>query len=134
DPIVRVPRRGRPRRPDGHNCPFCPYGTRKLGNLKQHVRVHTGERPFSSNAPDGLQLMLGYVESSGPHGKPSFECNACSYQTERKAHIMRHLRGHAGERPYSCQHCVSAFVHKHHLDRHTRQLHGSAVKARKGGR
>ncbi|KAG0420337.1 hypothetical protein HPB47_003547 [Ixodes persulcatus] len=67
-PIVRVPRRGRPRRPDGHNCPFCPYGTRKLGNLKQHVRVHTGERPFS--------------------------CTHCSKTFRQRLHLQRHLHTH----------------------------------------
>ena len=27
-------------------CQYCPYSTPKSGNLKTHLRKHTGERPY----------------------------------------------------------------------------------------
>lgn len=53
----------------------------------------------------------------------TYQCNLCSYKTERKAHILRHLRSHTGERPFVCIYCDRSFVHKHHLDRHCKTAH-----------
>ncbi|XP_077545373.1 zinc finger protein ZIPIC-like [Haemaphysalis longicornis] len=61
---------------------------------------------------------------SGSRGDTrTYQCNLCTYHTERRAHIVRHLRGHTGERPFACAHCDRCFVHKHHLDRHRKRAH-----------
>ena len=35
-----------PSSPRAHMCPFCPYSSRLRINLENHVRTHTGEKPF----------------------------------------------------------------------------------------
>ena len=30
-----------------HQCPHCPYSTKRYSNFKDHIRTHTGEKPYS---------------------------------------------------------------------------------------
>ncbi|XP_049268410.1 protein glass-like [Rhipicephalus sanguineus] len=78
-----------------HRCDFCDYETDRLGSLKGHVRVHTGERPF--------------------------HCHMCPQRFSLNSTLKKHLRTHTGERPFKCHLCSETFVRKHRLDTHLRQ-------------
>ncbi|XP_047478291.1 protein tramtrack, beta isoform-like isoform X11 [Penaeus chinensis] len=79
-----------------HKCPYCQYSSLVLNNLKRHMSIHTGEKPFA--------------------------CPHCSYSCTRKGNLETHIRTHTGEKPYSCQHCPyrssRMFSLKSHMSTH----------------
>lgn len=50
-------------------CPVCPYSTPLPGNLKRHIILHKGERPY--------------------------ECNICGKKYTLKQHLKRHYVVHS---------------------------------------
>ncbi|XP_064093122.1 longitudinals lacking protein, isoforms H/M/V-like isoform X23 [Macrobrachium nipponense] len=47
-------------------CNFCPRSSFKKEDMRRHVRIHTGEKPFM--------------------------CNHCSYRATQKAHVIGHMK------------------------------------------
>lgn len=78
-------------------CHLCPAAFSQNGNLKRHIRTHTGERPFS--------------------------CIHCSASFSEKRTLTDHLRIHTGERPFSCGHCNKSFSRKCTLNDHVYRRH-----------
>lgn len=102
-------RRGRPRRvvapPAGDGakppclCDTCGKEFTNVTYLAQHVRTHTGERPYT--------------------------CGECGRQFRHTANLQRHQKVHTGEKPHVCDMCGAGFIqnvmlldHKsrHHLE------------------
>ncbi|KAE8297652.1 Zinc finger protein 219 [Larimichthys crocea] len=76
------------------SCPHCEktYGLKR--DLKEHMVLHTGEKP----PPPSLQQDDLHTASEG-----NLEC---------------HLRIHNGEKPYPCTECDQSFSQKPELRRH----------------
>ncbi|XP_066581945.1 Krueppel-like factor 15 [Prorops nasuta] len=83
-------------RPKKFKCEHCDVSFSNNGQLRGHVRIHTGERPFKC------------------------ETEGCGKSFTRNEELTRHKRIHTGLRPHSCPVCGKSFGRKDHLKKHTR--------------
>ncbi|CAL8077881.1 unnamed protein product [Orchesella dallaii] len=95
-------------RPKRFRCPHCQVAFSNNGQLRGHIRIHTGERPFEC------------------------EHEGCGKSFTRNEELTRHRRIHTGLRPYPCTHCGKKFGRKDHLKKHTR-THQRPVYAASSG-
>ena len=79
-----------------YQCPFCTVTCSNIGQLRGHLRCHTGERPFVCSV-DG-----------------------CTRKFARNEELTRHKRIHSGVRPFMCDTCHKAFGRKDHLRKHSK--------------
>ncbi|XP_037796468.1 zinc finger protein 84-like [Penaeus monodon] len=58
-------------------------------------------------------------KAAGAHSKV-YQCTFCSYSTDRKEHMTKHVRTHTQEKPFMCPHCSYCASTKNTLIRHIR--------------
>lgn len=79
-------------------CDICSKGFYQRGDLNDHMRLHTSERPFS--------------------------CPHCDYRARKASMLSAHLRRHSDVRPFACNECPRSYkrgsVLKTHMKRHER--------------
>ncbi|KAK7079481.1 hypothetical protein SK128_023465 [Halocaridina rubra] len=75
-----------------HSCPYCSYVSSTITNLKNHVRTHTGEKPFS--------------------------CPYCFQSFTQKGGLQTHIRTHTGEKPFCCPVCPYRSAQKSSINTH----------------
>lgn len=81
-------------------CDLCPKAFKMLSTLKDHRRVHTGDKPFT--------------------------CSICNRGFSQNTNLKQHLRRHTQVKPYKCtfEKCKASFVSKGELDSHSRKHSG----------
>ena len=105
-------------------CHYCDHIETKVYKFKEHVRGHTGDKPyicptcgagFKGHTPLWVHRQL--------HGTREYVCQYCQKTFKRKPPLDWHVNkvhlGITAERKYKCTECDKAYTSRHNLKEHS---------------
>lgn len=105
-------------------CPICGVFRRSLVN---HMRVHTGEKPYICKfCQQGFKDKGTCRRHERTHtGEKPFACNYCDKSFNQSTFRNEHMLIHTGVKPHVCVICSMAFrtasvLKKHHIQTHNK--------------
>lgn len=125
---------------ESHQCAICDRSFKRLSHLKQHIRVHTGDRPFKCAQCSRMFVSASALKGhSRTHaGVRDFKCHLCRMLFTTNGSLRRHMVAHGSTgtastaSPFKCVHCNVTF-RTHALARRHLRLHADEISVRLPG-
>ncbi|XP_011499854.1 PREDICTED: zinc finger protein 519-like [Ceratosolen solmsi marchali] len=98
-------------------CTHCGKQYRTNYKLQEHMRKHTGEKPFQCVLCEkAFRSKIGLAQHTATHtGQFDFNCSTCGKGFQCKSYLIVHQRVHSDLKPYSCTTCGQNFKTKQSL-------------------
>ncbi|CAL8345048.1 unnamed protein product [Lota lota] len=116
-----------------HVCEYCDKNFDHFGHFKEHLRKHTGEKPyecpdcherFARNSTLKCHMSACQNGAGAKKGrKKLYECQVCSSVFNSWDQFKDHLVSHTGDKPNHCTLCDQWFTHSKELTAHLREVH-----------
>ena len=108
-----------------YKCQHCGRAFSQNGSLQNHIRTHTGDKPYKCQHCGKAFSQNGSLQSHiRTHtGDKPYKCQHCGKAFSRNGILQIHIRTHTGDKPYKCQHCGKAFSQSGGLQSHIRNQH-----------
>ncbi|XP_075788602.1 zinc finger protein 131 isoform X2 [Pelodiscus sinensis] len=116
-----------------HVCQYCDKQFDHFGHFKEHLRKHTGEKPFecpncherfARNSTLKCHLTACQSGAGAKKGrKKLYECQVCNSVFNSWDQFKDHLVIHTGDKPNHCTFCDLWFMQGSELRRHLNDIH-----------
>nr|CAD7262696.1 unnamed protein product [Timema shepardi] len=92
---------------NNHVCPVCGARVKQRTAFLEHMRSHTGDRPFRCDqCPASFACVARLtVHRKSVHEPRQYKCDQCLKTFQTKHHLLRHAVIHTENKPFSCPYC-----------------------------
>ncbi len=107
-------------------CPKCGRVLSNASALENHMRLHTGERPYTcSQCGKAFPSVRGLNRHMKVHAEEKrYQCEQCGKSFVYHFTLTKHQLIHSGERPFPCKVCGKRFLAKADRATHMRMHTG----------